>query len=378
MMKNNHCLIACTGAFGTHGGIASANRLMIDCLAQKFNLDILVLNEEKQPKYSLPKTDNQISYSVYKKNKKNFTLALWQAIQKRKYLHIFFDHVNLAWVLAPFSRLGLLKYYVWLYGFEVYYPKPTFEGLVGMKAASKCLAISNYTAEHVGSRFPSLNIRVCQLSLSNRWHTLNQSKSPQKASMYLHNVAGCRKALGAFVILHVGQMNMNMRNKGQDILVSAFPRIVNEIPKAQLVLVGEGDSLEMIIDIATQLPENIQQGIFITGYLSDEKLSELYDQCFLFAMPSLGEGFGLVYLEAFDHSKPCVGSRLEAVPEVIEDGKNGLLVNNPRSKEEVSEKIIWMLENPGQARRMGEEGKKMVNSNYLFPHFTDRFWKSIG
>lgn len=376
----NNCLIIATGAFGSYGGIAAVNRMVIECLTERYNLNILTLNDEKHEMYDLPLTNNEFSYSPFNGNKIRFTLAIWYTLITKKYTLIICDHVNLACILAPFSKPGLINYYIWLFGIEVFYPKPTWEGIIGMKSAVKCLAISNYTADHIRDRFPSLNIEVCEIGLSSRFQPINviNNNVSKAGTISLRNITGNSTLLNEFFILHVGQMNSNeVRNKGQDILINAFPLIIEEIHDAQLVLVGEGENFQDMFTIASKLPSYIQDKIFLTGYLPDNVLDDVYENCFLFAMPSIGEGFGLVYLEAFIHSKPCIGSRSAAVPEIINHGINGLLVDNPRSPEEISEKIIWLMKNPDLSRKMGREGYKKVKSNYLFKHFKARFWKVI-
>lgn len=374
--RYNHCLVVVTGAYKTKGGIAAVNRIMIQCLAERFDLDIFVLNEDNKEIINLPQTVHTIKYSVFNKNKICFTLALWNSLIRNKYSYIFCDHVNLASALAPFSKLGY-QYYVWLFGIEVYYPNPSFEGLIGLKSAFRCLAISKFTADHVQRRFPAIQINVCELSLGSEWDPFNPRRIIEK-TIPLQDLSGNWKTMGQFMILHVGQMNLSLRDKGQIALINAFPLILKEFTEAQLVLVGEGASLDHIRNQAAQLPCCVQERIFIPGYIPEEILDRLYEQCYLFAMPSQGEGFGLVYLEAFVHSKPCIGSKSAAIPEIIKDGVTGLLVNNPNSPEEVAEKISWLFSHPEEANRMGHEGYKKVITHHLFPHFKERFWHCIN
>jgi len=78
-------------------------------------------------------------------------------------------------------------------------------------------------------------------------------------------------------------------------------------------------------------------------------------------LPSNSESFGLVYLEAWYHKKPVIGCRIGAVSEVIDDGKNGLLVQFGNAKE-LAEKILYLLHNPSIAEEFGENGKKKLEA----------------
>lgn len=114
------------------------------------------------------------------------------------------------------------------------------------------------------------------------------------------------------------------------------------------------------------------------GYMEDTLLDRLYQTCYLFGMPSIGEGFGLVYLEAMSHAKPCIGGNSNATPYVVQDGVTGLLVEDPKSPEQVADKVNWLLAHPDQAREMGMAGYRRVASRHLFHHFEERFWDALA
>jgi len=90
-------------------------------------------------------------------------------------------------------------------------------------------------------------------------------------------------------------------------------------------------------------------------------------------MPSKGEGFGLVYLEAIRWAKPYIGSYTDGACYIIRDVRTGLLVNNPDSASEVVSKIKWLLSHPDLTRDTGRAGYELVGTRYLFRHFSERF-----
>jgi glycosyltransferase involved in cell wall biosynthesis len=188
---------------------------------------------------------------------------------------------------------------------------------------------------------------------------------------------GSRFRLTRRAILHVGRMSTFERFKGQEVLIDAFPLIHQKYPDAQLVLAGKGDDLERLRTRALSLPAEVHASIFMPGYVADDLLERLYRLCYLFAMPSIGEGFGLVYLEAMSRGKPCIGARADATPYVIREGETGLLVDDARSPAQVAEAVLRLFEHPAEAERMGRAGYDLVQSYYLFPHFKERFLKLI-
>ena len=70
-------------------------------------------------------------------------------------------------------------------------------------------------------------------------------------------------------------------------------------------------------------------------------------------MPSSGEGFGLAYLEAMAHAKPCLGGKVDAAPNMIQDRITGILVDDPRSPDQIALKIIELFSNPKEREQWG-------------------------
>ena len=79
---------------------------------------------------------------------------------------------------------------------------------------------------------------------------------------------------------------------------------------------------------------------------------------------SLREGFGIVVSEALWKGRPVVAGRAGGIPLQLEDGKEGFLVE---SIEECAEKVLYLLQHPAEARRMGLQGRERVCSHFLIP-----------
>jgi len=300
-------------------------------------------------------------------------MQLWKRLLTRHYDYVGSDHINVAAALYPLKFSN--PYRVWLCGIEVFPPNPTFEGRLGLLGATQRIAISDFTARTVAKQFPNLSIDVCDLGLDPIRH--NFSVPDLSAELSLSTVIGTQVSLGNSCILHVGTMDSTQQYKGQDVLIQAMPHIIANYPDTQLVLAGRGDDLPRLHNLACSLPEIVQRAIFIPGFVSDEQLRQLYARCFAFAMPSRGEGFGLVYIEAMQYGKPCIGSTVDAAGSIIQNGYTGLLVSNPTSPEDVASCIITLLADPNQARKMGQAGAKRVQEYYSFPYFKERFWSIL-
>jgi glycosyltransferase involved in cell wall biosynthesis len=93
-------------------------------------------------------------------------------------------------------------------------------------------------------------------------------------------------------------------------------------------------------------------------------------------MPSTGEGFGIVYLEAWKHGLPVVVGNQDASAEVVTHGVNGLCVN-PASVEEIAEALIGLLKDPKTVARMGRQGYRTMLERYTHDHFRNRLWQIL-
>ncbi len=152
--------------------------------------------------------------------------------------------------------------------------------------------------------------------------------------------------------------------KGGPILLDAFVRLRRRIPKARLLLAGPRE--------APPLPE----GAFHLGPVDLEEVPALLSQSTVFAMPTLREPFGLAFLDAMACGVPCVGTRLEAVPEIVVEGETGLLVP-PGDPVALAAALERLLSDPLRARAMGARGRARVASRFLWSHVAARLDRAL-
>lgn len=345
---------------------------MIYTLVERgYSIEILALTEREGTIDSDYGNETQIKYSVFNGNKVHFIAEVWRRALTHHYEYIIFDHVNLA---ASLSLLSFIcSYRVWLCGIEAWPESINWEGKLGLLRASQRLAISEFTASKVKKKFQKLDIDVCELALDPLRYN---PEIPIENNANFEALDGTVHQVGDRVILFVGRMAPG-RFKGQESLLGAMPTILSKFPDAQLFLVGDGEDFGRIKQIAESLPASAKSSIFLPGHLSEEHLHYMFANCYLFAMPSRGEGFGFVYIEAMSYGKPCIGSHVDAASCLIEHERTGLLVSDPTSGEEVAKAIATLLDEPEIARSYGKAGKEKVEACYLFPQFRERFWKCL-
>jgi len=172
------------------------------------------------------------------------------------------------------------------------------------------------------------------------------------------------------VILSVGRWLATERYKGMDTLILAMSRLLLRWPDLQLAIIGSGDDRDWLEHVARD--SGVQRHVhFLTG-ISYSELSACYEAAEIFALPSRGEGFGFVYLEAMAHGKPVIGGAHGGAPEVIQDGVTGYVVQHGDTVQ-LATSIDTLLSDPENARRMGEAGRQRVENEYRFNVFSKAF-----
>jgi glycosyltransferase involved in cell wall biosynthesis len=176
------------------------------------------------------------------------------------------------------------------------------------------------------------------------------------------------------VILTVGRWAASERYKGADELIGAVQRLRATVPGLHLVAVGDGDDFPRLQELAASL--DVADGVhFLTG-LSREQIAACYARADLFALPSTGEGFGIVFLEAMAFAKPVVGAACGGTTDVVEDGINGLLVP-PRHPERLAQALSRLLHDEALRTEMGRRGAEVVRQKYNFGVFQAGLHKVI-
>jgi len=165
--------------------------------------------------------------------------------------------------------------------------------------------------------FTSVRLRVLHAVSGEQRQSIRMRQIDQFAidPFFVANPADEESASSAATILTVSRLSGADSYKGIDHLIDAMPAIVHANPKARLHIIGRGDDLPRLQGLAQKAKLN---GVVrFLGYVADEEMKRELRGCRLFALPSSKEGFGLVYLEAMAHGKPCLGASEGGTPEVI-------------------------------------------------------------
>lgn len=177
-----------------------------------------------------------------------------------------------------------------------------------------------------------------------------------------------RAGLPGPYVLFVGRL---ASNKGLVGLVEAFASLARADPTATLVLVGEDGGMGAAVD-ATARRLDLGDRVRRLGHLaSDADLAAAYRDARLAVLPSDYEAFGLVLLEALAQGTPVVASRVGGIPEIVEDGKDGLLVP-PCDVPALAAAMERIWSEPELGRRLGEHGRSEVVPRFTWDALADR------
>jgi len=149
--------------------------------------------------------------------------------------------------------------------------------------------------------------------------------------------------------------------KNIETLIDAFAKVHPRFPKFNLIIAGDGPSRDGLMERTKNL--GLQNNTTFTGKLTLDEVREIMKDCYVFALPSINEGFGRVFIEAMALSKPVIATNVGGVPEIVKDGTNGFLVEL-KDVEALSNKLEALLSDLELAKNMGTEGRKFVENTF--------------
>lgn len=154
--------------------------------------------------------------------------------------------------------------------------------------------------------------------------------------------------------------------KGQKKLILAFSNVLKANASVQLLMIGDGPDKNELMQLSESL--GLSQNIIWLGQLEQSDVYKLYGVMDVVVVPSLFEGFGLSAAEAMAAELPVVGSRVDGLAEVIEDGVTGYLVE-PSDSPALTNALIKLLSNPEQAKEFGLRGRDRVMKYFSMGRF---------
>jgi N-acetyl-alpha-D-glucosaminyl L-malate synthase BshA len=159
------------------------------------------------------------------------------------------------------------------------------------------------------------------------------------------------------IVLTIGRLE---KIKGFQYLIKALPSIIQEVGSTKLVIAGPDFNYGSKLKKLTE-ETNVQENVIFYGPINGKEKFEAFSAANIVAVPSLYEGFGMLLLEAMAAGKPLVATNTGAAPEIIKNGKNGILAGSG-DVEDLAGKIIKLLSDDQLMYLIGQESRKTVEA----------------
>jgi glycosyltransferase involved in cell wall biosynthesis len=167
-------------------------------------------------------------------------------------------------------------------------------------------------------------------------------------------------------VLYVGSLNLSdQQHKRFEDLLEACAILRDELLQLRLSVVGGGDGLAMFEELAAKL--GIADLVRFRGRLEGDALAEAYRDAAVLAVPSLRETFGMVITEAMASGLPVAAVNGGGVPDVVDDGEDGILVP-PRNPRALADALRGILTDPEKGDALGRAGLKKVTERLEWSH----------
>ena len=318
-------LLLCTDAYGGHGGIALFNRDVARALAERDDVEEVIVVPRVMRRGATEIPSGITFHAEAAKGPLEYMRAVAAA---RRADVVICGHVNLLPVACAISRAPLLL----AYGIEAWKPLRNALSRRLIHRTAGIVAISDITLTRLlaWSRYAGPTHLLPNAIHAEEYGI--RAKRPDLIARY--GLEGKR------VLLTVGRLVEAERYKGFDEVIEVLPRLPDDVV---YVIAGDGDDAPRLRELAKSF--GVAERVVFTGYFADEEKPDLYNLADIYVMPSRGEGFGFVFLEALASGVPVIASRHDGGREAVLDGRLGTLVD-PSSPAEVERAIRDLLERP--------------------------------
>jgi len=333
---------------------------------------VLVSKEKKSDEF-----DKKQSYKIYRHKllfkylPLKWLRAFWpvlKIVRKEKIEIIHTSHVlPIGYVAYLFKKAFKIPYIVYTHGLDILHPQSNDRKKHWLKKilqnAEQVIANSSFTANEVNK----LGIQQEKIKIINPCLDLSEYQEPTEED--IKKLKSKYNLENKKVLLTIGRL---VERKGIDMVIKSLPEVLKQIPNLVYVIAGNGSDKKRLEGLIKEC--NLENKVIFVGKIELEKLNLYYSLADIFIMASRQlangdvEGFGIVYLEANLYGKPVIAGRSGGVPDAVEDGVNGLLVN-PESVEEISKAIIKLFQDQELYNSLAEQGRTRVNGKFICRDF---------
>ncbi len=350
-----------TDSFGGLGGISTYNRELVTALSNSADIEAITIMQRLAPRGARVLPPKVQLYQAAAGGLAAFALAIGKLMMPLKPIdHVHCGHINLAPFAAALSAARGVPWSLSIHGIEAW-QRPT-RRLVpySLRSAAFICPVSAYTAERFlgWSGVDQSRIKI----LPNTIHLEQFGTAPMRRDLALRYGTAGRRVLMTF-----GRLVDEKRAKGFDPVLEVLPLVLQRHPDLVYLIVGEGPDRHRLEAKAFRL--GVADAVRFTGKIDEDEKGDVLRLADLFVMPSKGEGFGIVLLEAMACGIPVVASSADGSREALLNGRLGQLVD-PDDLAKLADAIERGL---GQAKGVPSE-----LAQFAFPAFSHRARSIFG
>jgi glycosyltransferase involved in cell wall biosynthesis len=383
-MQNSHhlhiALTTCDNIFDL-GGVSTSTTRIARGLSTHYNaqVDILMLNEDQRAEFNPHGKNGIIQLDQRIDNITIFKIAPWTggASQAQQQVDMHYALLELAWE----RQYNLMQaFYASITGFPTVYAAlelniPSIVSIRGNDIIrdvfqSERLPYLKWALENA-TQFTAVSqegLHRAQIlsACPNKGRVILNSIRPEDYSEGKEDLQLPRPIIGSLAVFK--------NKKGIEVLLCAFSMLLQHYPSAHLLLAGfvipeEQHSFDTLV-----AKYNLSDRITITGRIPRQDVLRFLRNMDVFAFTSLHDGCPNTVLEAMLAGIPIVATRAGAVPELIEDGRHGLLVQ-PGSATELSEALVKMLDSPTDLKEFGKLAQERVLTKFASQRELEAYWE---
>jgi asparagine synthase (glutamine-hydrolysing) len=322
--RKTRVLTLATDAFGGHGGIAKFNRDLLNAMCSHDGCKEVVaiprvMNAEPGP---LPPKLTYLTGALNSKSK--FISTIMTVLFNRDRFDIVIcGHIHLLPIAWLASVLAGARLVLIIHGIDAWRPTRNMVTNMLVKHIDAFISVSGLTKE----RFTEWSGVDADkgVVLPNSIDLSRFRPSPKRA-----NLVERYSLRGKTVLMTVGRLVSAERYKGFDEILEILPTIVRRLPDVVYMIVGEGNDRVRLESKALAL--GVRTHVIFTGFIPEEDKCDHYNLADAYVMPSRGEGFGIVFLEALACGVPVIGSTADGGREALKGGLLGTLVDPDDAK----------------------------------------------
>ncbi|MCW6038633.1 glycosyltransferase [Spirulina subsalsa FACHB-351] len=333
-----HFLLLCPNLFGFKGGIQVYSQFLLDSLRSLYpqgSFDVF-LKYDQPHQCPAPLINTRFhGLGAFPRSLQTLLLTaqpILSGLEKTPDLAIA-THLNYGITCYALKRLAGVPYWIIVHGLEGWNLEHPWR-VKALQNADRVIAVSEYTRDRLLAEQPLTPQQISVLP-----NTFNpQQFQPAPKPEYL--LKRYHLNPNQPILLTVTRLGKTATYKGYDQILKSLVTLRQTIPNLHYLLVGKGDDTPRIQALIKHL--NLQDAVTLTGFIPDHELCDHYNLCDVFAMPSKGEGFGIVYLEALACGKPVLAGNQDGSIDPLLRGKIGCLID-PDNLPEITHNLLQLL-----------------------------------